>query len=112
MPPVDAYFYLDHDQHVTLTPGFELDLARRFWISGGVTYGSGFLRGNGPDHMPRHATADLSLGKEIGEKWSVRLTALNVANALFLTGLANSFAGTHYANPREISAQLRWKFHY
>ena len=111
-PPANAYFYLDHDQHVTFTPGFELDLARRFWISGGVTYGSGFLRGNGPGHMPRHATADLSLGKEIGEKWSVRLTALNVANALFLTGLANSFAGTHYANPREISAQLRWKFHY
>jgi len=30
----------------------------------------------------------------------------------FLTGFANSFAGTHYQNPREIGVQFRYKFHY
>ena len=38
--------------------------------------------------------------------------ALNVTNALFLTGFENSFAGTHYANPREITGQVKVKFHY
>ena len=36
----------------------------------------------------------------------------NIANAEFLTGFANSFAGTHYQNPREIGFQVRYKFHY
>ena len=52
------------------------------------------------------------LWKDISENWSVRLTALNVTNGLFLTGLDNSFAGTHYTAPREISAQVRYRFHY
>jgi hypothetical protein len=39
-------------------------------------------------------------------------SALNVTNALFLTGFENSFAGTHYANPREVTAQVKFKFRY
>jgi outer membrane receptor protein involved in Fe transport len=62
--------------------------------------------------MPQHATVDLSLGKDFGESVSVRLTALNVMNHEYLTGFDNAFAGTHYANPRQITVQVRYKFHY
>jgi outer membrane cobalamin receptor len=111
-PPSSDYFYLDHDQRVTLSAGAQIVLARGLWASMTVLYGSGFLRGNGPDHMPRHTTADLAIGKDIGEKVALRLTVLNVADSLYLTGIDNSFAGTHYANPRDIAVQLRYKFHY
>jgi hypothetical protein len=111
-PPANSYFYLDHDQRVTMTTGTSLDLPRTFWASANVVYGSGFLRGNGPDHMPQHATADVALGKGIGDNLSLRVSVLNLANSLYLTGFENSFAGTHYANPREMSVQVRYKFHY
>jgi hypothetical protein len=72
----------------------------------------GFLRGDGPDQMPAHATANIAFGKDFGRVVALRLTVLNVANSLYLTGLDNSFAGTHYANPREVTVQVRCKFHY
>ena len=111
-PPPNAYFYLDHDQRLTFTPGFELDLPREIWITGTVIYGSGFLRGDGPAHLAPHTSGDISVGKDFNKNLAVRVTALNVTDELYLTGLDNSFAGTHYANPREVTAQVRWKFHY
>ena len=111
-PPPKGFFFLDHDQRVTFTAGSELKLPGRFWLSDTVIYGSGFLRGDGPAHMPAHTTVDASIGKDMDENWSLRLTALNIANNLFLTGVDNSFAGTHYYAPREISVQLRYRFHY
>jgi outer membrane receptor protein involved in Fe transport len=62
--------------------------------------------------MPAHTTLDLAAGKDLGQNVSLRVSALNVTNALFLTGFENSFAGTHYANPREVTAQVKFKFHY
>ena len=111
-PPNNAYFYLDHDQRVTFTPGAEVTLPGSAWASASVTYGSGFLRGNGPGHMPRHTTLDVAAGKDLGRNVQLRFSALNTTNALFLTGFENSFAGTHYANPREITGQIKVKFHY
>jgi hypothetical protein len=111
-PPTNQFFFLDHDQRVTLTAGSEFNLPRRFWFSDTVVFGSGFLKGDGPDHMPKHATLDVALGKDISENVSLRLTALNVTNNLFLTGIGNSFAGTHYTTPREISGQIRYRFHF
>ena len=111
-PPPNTYFFLDHDQRVTFTPGAELNLPDAAWVSGSVTYGSGFLRGNGPAHMPRHTTLDIAAGKDLGRNVQLRFSALNVTNALFLTGFENAFAGTHYANPREITGQVKVKFHY
>jgi outer membrane receptor protein involved in Fe transport len=87
-------------------------LPRHFWLSGNAVYGSGFVRGDGPDHMPQHLTLDLALGKDVGDSLSLRVSALNVANSLYLTGFENAFAGTHYANPRDVSVQVRYKFHY
>jgi len=111
-PPANQYFYLDHDQRVTFNTGFELNLPQRFWVSGTVLYGSGFLLGDGPDHLSAHTTGDLAVGKHVNDRLSLRLTVLNLTDAQFLTGLANSFAGTHYQNPREVGVQVRYKFHY
>ncbi len=48
-------------------------------------YGSGFHNGspNGQypgDYLPEHTTFDLSVGKNIGERTTVSVNALNVAN--------------------------------
>lgn len=110
-PPASGYFYLDHDQRVTITGGPDIDLPGRAWASANVIYGSGFLRGDGPDHMPAHTTLDLSVGKTFGAGLSVRGSIVNATDALFLTGFENSFAGTHYYTPREFSVQIRYKFH-
>jgi hypothetical protein len=111
-PPPNDFFYLDHDQRVTISAGAQITLPRRFWASATLLHGSGFLRGDGPDHMPPHTTGDVALGKDLGDKLSVRVTLLNVTDNAYLTGIDNSFAGTHYANPREGTIQLRWKFNY
>jgi TonB dependent receptor/Carboxypeptidase regulatory-like domain len=111
-PPPQDYFFLDHDQLVTFTTGAEAALPRQFWVSGLLQYGSGFLLGDGPDHLSPHATVDIAAAKNVTDNLSLRLTVTNVGNAAFLTGFANSFAGTHYQTPREIAFQVRYKFHY
>jgi hypothetical protein len=111
-PPANEYFSLDHDQRVTFNTGFELNLPRSLWLAGTVLYGSGFLLGDGPHHLSPHTTADLAVGRTSKDKLSLRLTVTNITDAEFLTGLANSFAGTHYQNPREVGVQVRYKFHY
>ena len=77
-----------------------------------MSYGSGFLDGDGPAHLPDHTTCDLTLGKDFGENWSVRVTALNLTNNHYLLDNSSTFGGTHYANPREISAQVKYRFRY
>jgi len=111
-PPANQYFYLDHDQRVTFNTGFELMLPQKFWVSGMLLYGSGFLLGDGPDHLSPHTTGDIAAGTNVTNDLSLRLTVTNIANAQFLTGFANSFAGTHYQNPREIGFQVSYKFKY
>ena len=107
-----GFFYLDHDQRVTLSTGFSVTLPWSTSASGNVLYGSGFLNGNGPEHLPGHTTFDLSLGKKLGESWSIGLTALNIANRRYMLDSSNTFGGTHFANPREIFAQVRYQFHF
>src|SRR5262245_37704888 len=62
-PPEDGYFFLDHDQRSTLSLGGEVTLPRQAWASATVEYGSGFLDGDGPAHLPQHATLSFSVGK-------------------------------------------------
>jgi hypothetical protein len=111
-PPTD-FFLLDHDQRNTLHFGGMLNLPRRSYVSTDVYYASGFANGNAPpDHLPGHSTFDLSAGKEFGEKWSVTINSTNVANRRVLLDNSFTFGGTHFANPREIFAQVRYRFHY
>jgi outer membrane receptor protein involved in Fe transport len=111
-PPEDELFFLDHDQRDTLSTGFTVDLPWRAWASSNVSYGSGFLDGDGPDHLPPHTTFDISVGKSFGERWSAQVTGLNLANNRFLLDNSNTFGGTHYHDPRRVSAQVRYRFKY
>lgn len=111
-PPDAGYFFLDHDQRDTLSTGVNLTLPRRIWTACNVNYGSGFLAGNGPGHLPAHTTVDLSLGKSFGENWNVRLSALNVGNNHYMLDNSNTFGGSHFTNPREIAFQVKYRFHF
>ncbi len=52
------------------------------------------------------------IGKGFGENWTVRLTGLNLTSNRYLIDNSNTFGGTHYVNPREISIQLKYRFHH
>jgi TonB dependent receptor/Carboxypeptidase regulatory-like domain/TonB-dependent Receptor Plug Domain len=110
-PPADLFF-LDHDQRNTLSTGITINMPLRSYVSGNVRYGSGFLNGDGPNHLPAHTTFDLSAGKAFGEYWQVALQAVNITNRRFLLDSANTFGGTHFAEPRQIYIELRYRFHY
>jgi outer membrane receptor protein involved in Fe transport len=92
--------------------GFTTNLIWRAWLAMNFTYGSGFLNGNGPEHLPSYHTVDLSLGKSFGENWSAKLSALNLTNKRYFIDQSNTFGGSHFANPREISLQVRYRFKY
>ena len=110
--PEEGYFFLDHDQRHTLNIGFNALLPRHGYAAGSFHYGSGFVDGEGPEHLPGNQTFDLSLGKSFGEKWSAAIHALNVANHRFLLDNSQTFGGTHYADPRQIYGEVRFRFHY
>jgi outer membrane receptor protein involved in Fe transport len=111
--PPAGRFFLDHDQRHTMSAGLDMDLPRRAWVSGNVYYGSGFVADEGPEHLPGHTTVDLSVGKSIGENLSVSLSALNLANRRFLLDNSLTFAGgSHFSHPREIFAEVKYRFKY
>jgi outer membrane receptor protein involved in Fe transport len=62
--------------------------------------------------LPQHTTFDLSLGKDFAERFSVSLSALNVANRRVELDNSQTFGGFHWNAPREIFVQLRYRFHY
>ena len=111
-PPPDGFFYLDHDQRNTLTTGFMTTLPQKFWLSGNLGFGSGFLDGDGPDHLPAYATVDAAVGRSFGENWSAKVTATNLANKRYFIDRSNTFGGSHVSDPRMIALQVRYKFHY
>src|SRR5262249_19690488 len=90
-PPEEGLFFLDHDQRDTLSTGFSLTLPKNAFLSGNVAYGSGFLNGDGPGHLPDYATFDLSVGKSFGENWAVKVTGTNLANKHYFVDLSNTF---------------------
>ena len=110
--PPTVLFFLDHDQRDTLSTGFTVNLKSRSYVSGNVRYGSGFLNEDGPDHLPGHTTFDFSVGKGFGENWLVALQTVNLTNKRFLLDSANTFGGTHFAEPRQIYVEVRYRFHY
>lgn len=111
-PPQSGPYFLDHDQCNTLSAGMRSDLKWRAWVAVNMNYGSGFLNGNGPDHLPGYTTVDLSLGKSFGESWSAKLTATNLTNGRYFIDFSNTFGGSHYSDPRMIALQVRYKFHF
>ena len=110
--PPEELFFLDHDQRDSLSTGLTVNLPSRSYVAGNVRYGSGFLMGDGPEHLPNHTTFDFSFGKGFGESWSIALQTVNVTNRRFLIDSANTFGGTHFVEPRQIYVELRYRFRY
>jgi len=109
--------FLDHDQRNTLHIGGEYALPWHAHASTDISYASGFANGtltaaNPRDHLQPHTTFDLSLGKHFGERFSINVQAVNVANRRVLLDNSFTFGGTHFLKPREIFVQVRYRFHY
>ncbi len=108
---------LDHDQRNTLNLGANVTLPWRTFASTNIYYGSGF-RNAFPEqpytgnYLPAHTTFDLSLGKELGERVSASVNALNVANRRVELDNSTTFGGFHWNNPREIFVEVRYRFRY
>jgi TonB dependent receptor/Carboxypeptidase regulatory-like domain len=117
--PPPGYTALDHDQRNTLNVGFNANLPYGVFGSFNVYYGSGFSNGyqqapspyTGP-YLPSHTTADLALGKTFAEKYTVSVNALNVGNTRVLLDNSLTFGGFHYNDPRQIYAEVRYRFHF
>ena len=112
----DGFGFLDHDQRNTLHFGGQYSLPWSAYASTDISYASGFTNGNSPpapnEHLAPHTTFDLSVGKRFGDRFSLNVQAINVANRRVLLDNSFTFGGTHYLNPREIFVQLRFHFHY
>ncbi len=115
--PKPGFSALDHDQRNTLNVGFDANLPWRLFAAANVYYGSGFTNGS-PDaqfpdpYLPGHASIDLSLRKDLGERFSVAINALNIADRHLLIDNSLTFGGFHYNDPREVYVEFRYKFHY
>jgi len=118
IPP--GFSPVDHDQRNTLDIGFNGRLPWQSYASVNVYYGSGFTNGlfgmpnaqyPGP-YLPAHTTFDLAVGKTFAEKYSVAITALNVANTRVQLDNSLTFGGFHWNDPREIYVEFRYRFHY
>ncbi len=110
--PPEGGFYLDHDQRNSLTAGFDSSLPWRTTAAFDFVYGSGFLNGDGPAHLPSYRTFDLALNKDIGERWTVRAMGTNITNKRYQVDLSNTFGGSHVGDPRMLSAEVRYRFHF
>jgi outer membrane receptor protein involved in Fe transport len=108
----EGTFLLDHDQRNTVSSVLSLTLPGHMWATPAYQFGSGFLNGDGPSHLPPHSTFDLSIGKTIGEQWTVSASVVNIANTRYLVDTSNTFGGTHYINPRQIYGEVRYRFHF
>jgi outer membrane cobalamin receptor len=111
----NGFKLLDHDQRNTLHIGGNYTLPWHSYASTDIYYASGFTNGDPTipgDHLQPHTTFDLTLGKEFGEKFSVSVSGINVANRRLLLDNSFTFGGTHFLNPREIFVQIRYHFHY
>jgi hypothetical protein len=88
------------------------------------TFGSNLIRVPAPNtenddlHPPRIASRNLfdeavgddNLFKGDHYKWSLSLTAINIANRLALYNFLSTFSGTHYVTPRALTAQIGFHF--
>jgi hypothetical protein len=114
------YTPVDHDQRNTLNTGFTANLPLRTWLAGNLYYGSGFTNGlagadTGPYnglYLPVHTTFDISAGHTFHENWTLTANVLNVTNHRVLLDNSITIGGFHYNDPRTVSAQLRYRFHF
>lgn len=126
-PQCDAGFLykpVDHDQRNTLNAGFTALLPCGVTATAEASYGSGFVNGgftaDGPPvdprfpfaYLPQHSSFDLKLGRNFGNRVTTSVTATNVANQRVLLDNSLTFGGFHTSDPREIFAQVRYRFRF
>jgi hypothetical protein len=68
-----------------------------------------------PSRVKARSLFDASIGEDNlfgGDKykWSLRLTAVNVANKVALYNFLSTFSGTHYVTPRALTAEVGFHF--
>jgi hypothetical protein len=63
-----------------------------------------------PRHLFDVAVGDDNLFKGERYKWSLTLTAINIANKTALYNFLSTFSGTHYVTPRAVTAQVGFHF--
>jgi hypothetical protein len=63
-----------------------------------------------PRHLFDVAVGDDNLFKGERYKWSLTVTAINIANKTALYNFLSTFSGTHYVTPRAVTAQLGFHF--
>jgi hypothetical protein len=111
---------VDHDQRNTLNVGFDGILPGKVTASTNVYYGSGFTNGlygtpqaqyPGP-YLPGHTTFDLAVGKTFGDRYTVSVNSLNVANRRVQLDNSLTFGGFHWNDPRQIYGEIRYRFNY
>jgi hypothetical protein len=114
-----GYSALDHDQRNTLNVGVNGNLPYRAYAALNIYYGSGLSNGfqDPPSpftgaYLPGHVSADLAVGKEFGENLSVSVESQNIANTRRLLDNSLTFGGFHYNDPRQIYAEVRYRFHF
>ncbi len=111
--PATPLFPLDHDQRNTLNVGGDVNLPWRSFLAMNFYYGSGFTNGSAPPpYLPGHAQWDASLGKQLGERVSASVHVLNLTNRRLLLDNSLTFGGFHYNDPRQIYAEVRYRFRY
>ncbi|MDE3103620.1 MAG: TonB-dependent receptor [Acidobacteriota bacterium] len=112
-----AYHPVDHDQRNTLNVGMDTRLPERVQVGVNVYYGSGFVNGN-PDpntpypnaYLPQHTTFDVTVSRSFGRQLRLAVTALNAANRRLLLDNSLTFGGFHYNDPRQLYAEVRYRF--
>jgi outer membrane receptor protein involved in Fe transport len=112
--PPAGFFALDHDQRNTANVGLTANLPWQAFVSADVYVGSGYSNGSGepPSHLPGHAELNLSAGKTFDKKLTATVTALNVTNRHLLVDNSLTFGGFHWNDPRQMYAQIDYKFGY
>ncbi len=83
-------------------------------------YGSGFTNGlagsgQGPyqgNNLPVHTTFDVSAGHSISDNLKISANVINVTNHRVLLDNSVTIGGFHYNDPRMVSAELKYRFHF
>ena len=91
-------------------------------------YGSGFAsvggsedgsggEGNTPSgsrasHLPGRFRFDLTLMRNFGKDWTVSLNSWNVFNSSYLLDNSPTLGGVHWATPRQLWVEVRYRFRY
>ena len=109
--PAEGTFPLDHNQRNTFSAGFNVLLSRGWFGGANLYYGSGFPAEDGPP-LSSHTTVDVMAGRTFSDRWSAAVNVLNAGNRRVLIDASPTFGGTHFNSPREIFAELRYRFHY